>query len=206
METSFRVKKESAPSISSYAFRLRKRLLQGAEMDQLIDLHREHQGHLKNLGPMTRRHRLAEQERFAWKFLNQVNVLRPDFKKGAEVREGRGIFHDLDDIIEQTRRMWFPQMETRPKAVWLNRFSTRKLAHYNFKKDEIAFSLVFDSLKVPRRVLDFLAYHELLHKQVGVTVKNGKRYAHTPEFKRLEQLFPDHQEVERQITRYLMEP
>ncbi len=42
---------------------------------------------------------------------------------------------------------------------------------------------------VPAYAVDFVMYHELLHKQLGVKVVNGRRYAHTPAFREAELAF-----------------
>ncbi|MDX2469866.1 MAG: hypothetical protein QNL04_04735 [SAR324 cluster bacterium] len=187
--------------LSPYAFNLRKKLLRGNELGHLLDLHSEHQDFLKELEPKLTFHRLPLKERFAYRFLKEVNVLRSDFKE--KKNPGQGVFHDLDEVIVNVARNWFPHMDPLPKVTWLKHFTTRKLAHYHFEKDEIAISLIFDSLQAPRELIHYLAYHELLHKEVGVVQKNGKRYAHTSDFKRLEERYPNFAEIDKKITLFL---
>ena len=49
-----------------------------------------------------------------------------------------------------------------------------------------------DDEKVPPFVLDYLVYHELLHKKHGLTWTSARRMAHTPAFKADEKQFPDY--------------
>ena len=47
-----------------------------------------------------------------------------------------------------------------------------------------------DDPQVPASLLDFVMYHELLHKKHGVTMVNGRRLVHTPGFHTDERQFP----------------
>ena len=67
------------------------------------------------------------------------------------------------------------------------------MGHYNFMTDTVMLSLTLDDARVPAYVVDYVMYHELLHKQLGVNVVNGRRYAHTPEFRSAEQAFPHYE-------------
>jgi hypothetical protein len=42
---------------------------------------------------------------------------------------------------------------------------------------------------VPSLLVDYLMYHELLHKKHGTTVVNGRRLVHTPAFQQDELKF-----------------
>ena len=46
-----------------------------------------------------------------------------------------------------------------------------------------------DSNLIPQFVVEFVLYHELLHKAIGVKYINGRYMAHTTEFRRQEQQF-----------------
>ena len=50
-------------------------------------------------------------------------------------------------------------------------------------------SRTLDDPSVPPGVVDFIMYHELLHKKLGVKVIGKRRYGHTPEFRRAEKAF-----------------
>ena len=189
--------------LSPYAFGLRKKLLKGNELGLLLDLHSEHQQYLNKVESKIKLHRLPLNERFAFRFMKEVNVLRSDFKDKKS--PGQGVFRNLDEVMENVARIWFPKMEKLPKVTWLKHFSTRKLAHYHFEKDEVAISLIFDSLSASSELVEYLMFHELLHKDVGIVRKNGKRYAHTGEFKQRERNYPNFAEIDKKITAFLRE-
>jgi hypothetical protein len=56
-------------------------------------------------------------------------------------------------------------------------------------------SLSLDHPEVPEYVVDFVMYHELLHKKHGETVINGRRFVHTASFRREEQQFEKYAEA-----------
>ena len=197
-------------SLQSYAYQLRKRLLVGAPLSKLLDTHRQHQRYLEKTSPLIDVSQLSLSERFAWKFIREINILNLDYSKSIEVLTdkqtvaARGVHQDLLPIVQSVQQIWFPEMTDLPDIGWLKQFSTRKLAHYAQKTDEIAISLIFDFLDVPAEILSYLAYHELLHRQLGTRRVNGRRYAHTSDFKSQEHLFPNWREIDALIERYIL--
>ena len=195
-------------SIQSYAFQLRKLLLSNCALDQLLEQHQAHQELLATFVPLIQPEKLSFSDRFAWKFIREINILSPDYlnkeqKPPNKYHRSLGVYQNLDEIVKKVQTIWFGEMDGPPNTVWLKHFSTRKLAHYAKDRDEIAFSLIFDSPDAPPEILSYLAYHELLHRQVGAKVINGRRYHHTGEFKNQEQLFPNWRDIEDQISLYV---
>ncbi len=195
-------------SLQSYAFRLRKLLVGKCDVDELLTQHNYHQQFLAKFSTRIDPAGLSFADRFAWKFLREINILNTKFMEGKETdkspgKNSMGVYQDLTKIVQQVQSIWFSEMNGLPNIVWLKHFSTRKLAHYAKNRDEIAFSLIFDSADAPPEILNYLAYHELLHRQVGSKVVNGRRYHHTGEFKTKEQLFPNWREIEERIGKYI---
>ncbi len=207
------MQQETLPvSLHSYAFQLRKKLLKRASLQELLDCHSRHQEFLGRVSPLIGSSHLSLSDRFAWKLLREINILSLDFSnertstdqnQGELTQPSQGIYLNLEDIVKNVQKIWFPDMTCSPKIVWLKRFSTRKLAHYSYKVDEIAFSLIFDSMDAPAEILSYLAYHELLHRQLGAKRVNGRQYAHTSQFKAQEHLFPNWRSIDRQINQYI---
>jgi len=61
-------------------------------------------------------------------------------------------------------------------------------------------SITLDAPDVPEVVVDFVMYHELLHKLLGVTVTNGRCNVHTPEFRAAERRFLQYDQVHAFIS------
>lgn len=79
--------------------------------------------------------------------------------------------------------------------------STSKLGSYEYGADKISISTIF--MDSPEELLDFIMYHELLHKKHKFYVKGGRSYHHVGKFKREEKQFLNHREMERQLKSFL---
>ncbi len=113
----------------------------------------------------------------------------------------RGHHHDLAQAFERVNATYFAGQLSPPRLAWSNTFTSVKLGHYDFLRDTVMLSLTLDTPHVPEYVVDFVMYHELLHKQLGVNVVNGRRYAHTPEFRAAEQRFAQYTEARALLER-----
>jgi predicted metal-dependent hydrolase len=73
---------------------------------------------------------------------------------------------------------------------------------YHEKSDRVLVTRRLDSPQVPEFVLDFVMYHELLHKALGTgRGRDGRRRVHGPEFRRLERRFRGYREAEEWLKR-----
>jgi predicted metal-dependent hydrolase len=57
------------------------------------------------------------------------------------------------------------------------------LGSYQKKTNTIRINPILDRRKVPRYVVAFVVYHEMLHAAIDTVVKNGRRSIHSQEFK-----------------------
>ena len=113
-----------------------------------------------------------------------------------------GIFQDIVPIADAVQNTYFKEYQEKIKVEWLNHYATRKLAHYNFKEDTIGLSLIFDLPKIDKNILKFIIYHEMLHKHLGLKVAKKRMQAHTPEFRKMERIFPQFQELDAKLSNY----
>jgi hypothetical protein len=104
----------------------------------------------------------------------------------------RGRHYDLAQVFERVNAAYFSGAMARPILTWSRTLSVRKLGHYKTASDTVMLSTLLDDSRVPPHVIDFVMYHELLHKQLGVRMVNGRRYAHTEEFRAAERRFTDY--------------
>lgn len=102
-----------------------------------------------------------------------------------------GSYWDLRAIFDQVNQKYFNHALDPPHLVWSSRDTYRKYGHYQFDTDTVMISTSLDRSDVPGFVLEYVMYHELLHKHLGIQVKNHRRYAHTKKFRRWEARFPD---------------
>ena len=77
--------------------------------------------------------------------------------------------------------------------------STSKLGCYEYGSDTITISTIFQN--APKELLDYVMYHEMLHKKFKFENKNGRTVHHSPEFKRMEAKFPNYELMEKEISK-----
>ncbi len=69
------------------------------------------------------------------------------------------------------------------------RTASLQLGSYSYEDRLIRIHRVLDRPTVPRYVVESVVYHELLHADLPPVTRNGRRYFHTPEFRRRERQF-----------------
>ncbi len=72
-----------------------------------------------------------------------------------------------------------------------------KLGHYEYSTDTIAIS---KSLISNPELLDYVMYHEMLHKKFKFQSKNGRHSHHSREFRFEEAKYPNAKELERKLS------
>jgi hypothetical protein len=108
---------------------------------------------------------------------------------GGPVEASAGTCHHLAESFDRVNREYFGGSMSRPKLTWSRSPCRRKLGHYDPVRDAVVLNLVLDSPRVPQYALDYIMYHELLHRKHGVTWRNGQARVHTAQFKEEERFF-----------------
>jgi predicted metal-dependent hydrolase len=85
------------------------------------------------------------------------------------------------------------------------RTSSLQLGSYSYEDRLIRLHPVLDQPEVPRYVVEAVVYHELLHADLPPVLHNGRRYFHTPEFRRRERLYRHLDKANRWIQEHLPE-
>jgi hypothetical protein len=124
---------------------------------------------------------------------------------GGIVERTRGLHHDLADAFDRVNAGYFNGKMSRPHLVWSRSFATRKLAHYERATDTVMVNIVLDKKSVSACALDFIIYHELLHKHLGVKWKNSRMAAHTKEFVTWERKFRQYDEARAALHKLVAE-
>jgi hypothetical protein len=109
-----------------------------------------------------------------------------------------------DPMLEQcfwkvNERFFFNTIE-QPNLEW-GGFSKRTLGSYNYQTDTITISKFFQN--APEGLLEYVMYHEMLHKKVKFKSTATKSYHHTSKFKEKEKEFPDAKKMEKAIENFL---
>ena len=105
----------------------------------------------------------------------------------------------LSDSFERVNDKYFNGMIEKPNLIW-GADSIRKLGSYDYQSDEISISSVFKENDI--QLLDYVMYHEMLHKKHKFyNTKSGRSYHHTAAFKKAEKAFDRAEEIEKSLTR-----
>lgn len=111
-----------------------------------------------------------------------------------------GHAHNLDESFERVTAAYFAGTFAKPRLCWNHVLTARKFGHYESARDTVMLSVSLDDPTVPEQVVDYVMYHELLHKKHGVKLANGRRMAHTPAFRKDDQSFKGFEDAIAQLN------
>lgn len=108
-----------------------------------------------------------------------------------------GKHYDLRDIFEAINNKYFHDRLDCPISwgTWKRGYAVRKrtLGSYNSRSNIIRINPLLDKPAVPPYFIEYVVYHEMLHADLGVELKNKRRTVHSGEFRRREKLFEDYE-------------
>jgi hypothetical protein len=113
----------------------------------------------------------------------------------------QGQYYDLAAVFDRVNAAYFDGVLSAPRLTWNKTLTHRKFGHYQFNTDTVMLSLSLDDAAVPPYVVEFVMYHELLHKHLGVKLINGRRYAHTTEFRNAERCFAQYEQAKAFLSK-----
>jgi len=111
----------------------------------------------------------------------------------------RGRHHDLEEIFHGLNHRFFHGQIPPPRLGWSHKNSRRILGHYDSGHGAIIVSRKLDSPAVPRYLIEYVVYHEMLHTRFPVERRGQRRVVHSREFREAEKKFPQYELACRQI-------
>ncbi len=96
---------------------------------------------------------------------------------------------DLDLVFDRVNQEYFHGVLEKPQLTWSQKKSYRRLGTYAAQTDTVTISRTFDNCSCPDYAIDFIMYHELLHKKMGIKRANSGKHNHTKIFKEYEKRF-----------------
>lgn len=108
-----------------------------------------------------------------------------------------GNVYHLDEIFEELNTKFFYGLMARPSMTWSQNNARNLLGHYDPAHNAIVVSRVFDHVRVPRYVVEYIVFHEMLHLKHPVKLKGSRRCVHSKQFQEEEKLFPYLEEVKK---------
>ena len=107
------------------------------------------------------------------------------------IHSARGHHYHLEEIFDDLNRRFFHGLMGRPQLTWSRDHARNRLGHYDPAHNAIVISKVFDHPRVPRYVVEYIVYHEMLHLKHPVKLRGSRRCVHPKEFVAEENLFPE---------------
>jgi len=102
----------------------------------------------------------------------------------------------LEKVFSKINAGFFNNQIETPNLVW-GTHSTRKLGSYDFQTDTISISKIFQN--IDRELLEYVMYHEVLHKHFKFKSNISRNHYHSKEFREAEKAFPNVKEIERRL-------
>jgi len=109
----------------------------------------------------------------------------------------KGDTYDLETMFEELNMAHFHGWMARPLLGWSRRPSRVMLGHYDPSHNAIILSRLLDNVRVPRLVVEYVLFHEMLHLRFPVEHRGARRCVHTREFKDAERQFPQLHEAKQ---------
>ena len=121
-------------------------------------------------------------------------------KRGRKhLLEARGQHFDLAGILEGLERRFFRNQLPRLRVGWTPRRSKTILGHYDSAHRTISISRWLDSPRVPRYLVEYLVFHEMLHAIYPVERDGHRRVVHSRRFRAAEKKFPKYAQARRKL-------
>jgi hypothetical protein len=125
-------------------------------------------------------------------------------KRSGQVRQSPiGDHHDLRKSLRRVVDAYFKDGLgfKEPSVMWSRRRSHKRWGYWMEDYDVIVINRILDHPKVPAPVVDFIVYHELLHKKHGHINISGATESHHHGFNIDERRFEGWKEVEAYLEK-----
>ncbi len=106
------------------------------------------------------------------------------------VLSARGKIYDLEELFEHLNRRFFGGLLARPCLTWSRDHAHSRLGHFDPAHNAIVISRILVAPSIPRYVVEYIVYHEMLHLKYPVRMRGSRRSVHTAEFRSEERRFP----------------
>ena len=147
--------------------------------------------------PVDRAHALRYRRYVSAQHMSRKAHLVRRMRGRKRIHSAQGHTYDLDAIFEEVNTRFFHGLLARPRMTWSGEHARNRLGHYDPAHNAIVVSRVFDHPRVPRVVVEYIVYHEMLHLKHPVRMRGSRRCVHSAEFQAEEQLFPRLDEAKR---------
>ncbi len=134
-------------------------------------------------------------------------AIRPRYLSRARtlMLQPKGRCRDLRTVFDYVNSTYFRGRLGNPTLAWVEESPSRRLGYFFEQLDLLAVNRALDAERVPRYVLEYVVYHELLHYIDAESGRRSRRVHHTKDFRRQEREFSSHADAERWLSRLVAE-
>jgi predicted metal-dependent hydrolase len=140
--------------------------------------------------PVDREHAARYRRYVSAQHISRKAHLVRQMRGRKRIHSAQGRAYDLDTIFEELNVRFFHGLLARPRMTWSGEHARNRLGHYDPAHNAIVVSRVFDQPRVPRVVVEYIVYHEMLHLKHPVRMRGSRRCVHSAEFQAEEKMFP----------------
>ena len=98
---------------------------------------------------------------------------------------------DLEQMFDELNERFFRGGLRRPHLGWSTRSWRRQFGSYDPGPNQILLNCRMDRREVPKYVVEYVLYHEMLHVKHPTRKSGCSLLSHSPEFRAEEKLFPE---------------
>ena len=133
-------------------------------------------------------------------YLNRTDIRRKallirQIRGRKQILSAQGRVYDLDELFDDLNAQFFGGLLAKPQLSWSPGKSRNTLGHFDPAHNAIIISRVFDHPKIPRFLVEYIVYHEMLHLKFPVEYNRSRRRVHTKDFQRNERAFQRYTEA-----------
>ena len=147
--------------------------------------------------PVDREHAVRYRQYVTAQHMSRKAHLIRQIRGRKRLASPQGLIYDLEAIFEELNVQFFHGLLARPQMSWSSERARNRLGHYDPAHNAIVVSRVFDHPRIPRFVVEYIVYHEMLHLKHPVKVRGSRRWVHPAEFQAEEHLFPRLEDARR---------
>jgi predicted metal-dependent hydrolase len=134
--------------------------------------------------------------------ITQKAYLIQQIRGRKKIQAAQGHIYNLEKIFDDLNVRFFHGLLMRPRMTWSQNRARNRLGHYDPAHNAIVISRIFDHPRVPRAVVEYVVYHEMLHLKHPVKLRGSRRCVHSAEFQAEENLFPAATEAKKFLLHF----
>jgi hypothetical protein len=108
-----------------------------------------------------------------------------------------GKFFDLSPLFEKLNKEYFENALPRPSLHWSRKPRRRTLGHFDPALNQIVLSKDLDREKIPRYVVEYVLFHEMLHVKHPIKFARCRLQSHSSKFRAEEKRYKNYDRAQK---------